>query len=250
LDLLIHNPEELKVTEINITPDSLSDHSIIFFNLTHNLNSDIFKTIITRDIASVNIDLFNSDIDLCVQQFLNMCNSISFCNSVNLFHTMASNVLDNHAPLIEKSITINMKPKWMDKDFLDARSQRRKLYKCYIRTGDDTDKAAFIQSRNSVNNLVYVKRKEHIRNSIKNCNNSQKELYNICNTLLDKTKSSVLPKSDDATSLASRFNTFFCDKITNIRNCFPPFGYNDTSTIAINPISTLRSKGSAPGNCA
>ena len=241
LDLLIHNPEELKVTEINITPDSLSDHSIIFFNLTHNLSSDISKTIITRDIASVNIDLFNSDIDLCVQQFLNICNSSqsSFYNSVNLFHTMARNVLDNHAPLIEKTITINMKPKWMDKDFLDARSQRRKLYKCYIRTGDDTDKAAFIQSRNSVNNLVYVKRKEHIRNSIKNCNNSQKELYNICNTLLDKTKSSVLPKSDDATSLASRFNTFFCDKITNIRNCFPPFGYNDTSTIAINPISTL-----------
>ena len=47
---------------------------------------------------------------------------ISFSNDL-------SEVLDKHAPVLEKYISVHQKPKWMDAEYLAERRKRRALYK-------------------------------------------------------------------------------------------------------------------------
>ena len=47
---------------------------------------------------------------------------ISFSNDL-------SEVLDKHAPILEKHISVHQKPKWMDAEYLAERRKRRALYK-------------------------------------------------------------------------------------------------------------------------
>ena len=46
----------------------------------------------------------------------------------------------------------------------------------------------------------------------------KKEVWKICNSLLNKTKNTTLPLHDDNMELANRFNDFFIDKVKTIRS--------------------------------
>ena len=49
----------------------------------------------------------------------------------------------------------------------------------------------------------------------------QKKLFKIVDTLLGRNKEATLPKYDSPLTMASVINTFFIDKIDNIRAEFP-----------------------------
>ena len=56
-----------------------------------------------------------------------------------------------------------------------------------------------------------------MQEKISKAKGDQKELFKIVKTLLCLRKQTVLPEYHDPLSLASRFNTFFVDKINKIR---------------------------------
>ena len=62
--------------------------------------------------------------------------------------------------------------------------------------------------------LLYCKK-------ISDCNGDQKKLFKIVDTLLGGNKGATLPKYDSPLTMASLMNTFFIDKIDNIRAEFP-----------------------------
>ena len=95
--------------------------------------------------------------------------------------------MDNHAPIITKSVAVTEKPGWIDQEFISARSERRKLYKIWNKHKNDesrepADRQRFVSSRNEVQNLSLEKRKLYYSKCIEDSNNSQKELYKICNS--------------------------------------------------------------------
>ena len=53
--------------------------------------------------------------------------------------------------------------------------------------------------------------------------NGTKALFNCVNVLLDQKKPSLLPEHDSKVELASRFNKYFKNKISDIRESFPPY---------------------------
>ena len=126
-------------------------------------------------------------------------------------------VLNCHAPVIEKNIVATGRPKWMDKHFLDERRKRRALYKKWKRSNLIKDGEAFKISRLYVHELATLKKSNFLEARIKNCNNSQKELFKICKNLLGISKCSTLPTTENNSKLATRFNHFFKDKIMKIR---------------------------------
>ena len=75
------------------------------------------------------------------------------------------------------------------------------------------------EQRNIYNNLLNSTRKDYIKNKIENVQSS-KDLYKICDKLLNREQRSVLPSHDCATSLANTFVDYFKNKIELIRSNF------------------------------
>ena len=60
-----------------------------------------------------------------------------------------------------------------------------------------------------------------MQNKLSDCNGDQKKLFKIVDTLLGRNKEATLPKYNSPLSMVSVMNTFFIDKIDNIRAEFP-----------------------------
>ena len=104
----------------------------------------------------------------------------------------------------------------MDTEYVLARKGRRQLYKEWKRQKSNQNRDSFVQSRASVNLLAKQKRRDYYQNKISSSNNSQRELFKICNSLLDTNQQSVIPYSENYNLLANSFNDYFVTKIDNI----------------------------------
>ena len=220
IDLVICNPDILQISDLSVCSDTLSDHSVIYFNINYNVNHNMPKVVMSRNLKSINESDFKEDLEIKLAEFRSQDLHANFKNSVTGFYQIQQDTMDKHAPLTQKVVYNNNKPKWLDKEFKLKRADRRKKYKKWVKTKDDSDRELFVQSRSSVAQLADKKKKEYYSSLITNCHNSQRELFNMCNNLLDKPKSSSLPKSDSPVDLANRFNNHFCDKIHRIRSKF------------------------------
>ena len=217
LDLIIHDPAFLDISNIYIEQPDRSDHSLVFFQMECNLHSSGKREISFRNFKNVDHAVFKRDIESSLNNFLLNCNESNFAESVSLFNTVVGKVVDFHAPIVTKYVESNPKPGWIDQEFKTARSERRKLYKIWKRTKNNVDRNNFELSRSQVNNISISKRRTYLTNCIAGSNNKQRELFKICNSLLDVQKCRSLPDCEDSTLLANNFNEHFVRKIVNIR---------------------------------
>lgn len=219
LDFILHDPTKVTVYDLNVDFNTRSDHAQIFFKVLFNVKTQKTKNICYKDTKNVDMNLFRSDMADRVANYL-LSDDVDFKAGLGRFYDMCIDSVDTHVKSKSVTINVNPRPKWMDHDFLSARRQRRKLYKIWRRSNDDNDKQQFIESRNLTQSLSVSKRKEYFASSISNCENSQKELFNVCKTLLDTQKCSKLPTHEDPLELANKFNDYFVEKITDIRSKF------------------------------
>ena len=221
LDLVIYDPLVLTVGDIDVHNPQLSDHSPIFFNLESNIQTDVKREVTFRNFKNVNLDNFKKDIEVASSSFIQNCDENNFTQSLTIFNQLLSEVVDSHAPLISKLVDVNPKPGWIDTEYRTARSERRKLYKTWKNCKNNIERQQHRQhfeiSRRAVNDLSISKRKKYYSQVISDSKNSQRDLYKICNTLLDTQKCKSLPDFENPNQLANHFNTFFLHKITTIR---------------------------------
>ena len=218
IDLVICNPEDLSIYDLSICSDSPSDHFIIYFSINFTPNHVTPKVVACRNLNQVDKSSFSNDLETFFTDFqVNHFND-NFENSVSKFYQVQQDIVDKHAPITDKIISSSVKPKWLDREFKLERANRRKKYKTWVRTKSDSDRELFLQSRNKVEQLVNEKKRNYYSSQIANCDNSQRELFKVCNTLMDKPRGSSLPKSSSSLDLANRFNDFFSEKIRKIRS--------------------------------
>ena len=218
LDLIIHDPTVLHISDIHIEKPDVSDHSLVFFKMNCNLESKDKREITFRNFKNVDVASFRNDIANNLDGFLNTSSDENFEESVSLFNQVFGEIVNQHAPLITKLVEVNKKPGWIDQEFRSARRERRRLYKTWKRTKSTADRERFEFSRRSVNTMSVSKRKLYFSKCILESENSQKELFNICNSLLDVQKSKSLPDCEDSFQLANKFNEYFVTKISKIRH--------------------------------
>ena len=218
LDLIITN-KNIKVSNINVDLSTDSDHALISFKVG-------IETIVTQSRSIQvrkcnNLNAFKTDLSEKAVDFMSNA-PVNFHDAINRYSDMCLNLVNHHAPVREISIPLNPQPKWMDSEFKNARRQRRSLYKKWARSRKPEDKIAYKNCSKLVHNMSISKRKQFYSNSIANCGNSQKELFKVCDTLMDKQKSAILPKLsyENPIEQANKFNSFFIGKINKIRSKF------------------------------
>ena len=220
LDLIMHDDQCVNVCNFKVDNiDVLSDHFMIHFDLCYQIKISEKQEISYRNYKDVVIADFHNDLKNDSDTFFANADCNNFNSSLNMFNNIFGKTVNNHAPMLTKTIQ-NNRPPWMDTEFLDARRKRRKLYNQWKRTRSDEHREELVQQRRSVDILSKEKRRSFYQNAISSSNNSAKELFKITNNLLDRSQKSVLPHSENPAMLAKQFNNFFIEKIENIRNGF------------------------------
>ena len=93
---------------------------------------------------------------------------------------------------------------------------RRKLESKYNKTKLAVDKERLDHQCNIYNHLPTQAKQDYFKTKIESAETA-KDLYNVCDNLLNREQKSVLPSHDCVKDLADKFITYFNDKISDIR---------------------------------
>ena len=213
--VLTHNA--LKVNNLLVEDMQLSDHYMISFDINVEMVKQETKTITYRNFKGVDMVKFSEELVSKLQDD----SRSSFGDKVNAYNTTVKGMVDDYAPQLTKTIKITPNAPWFDSEYKAIRRERRKAEKKYKRTKSAVDRDSFVELRKRTTNLAFHKKREHCARKIEKCNGT-KALFGCVNELLDQKKPSILPTHESKSELASRFNTYFKQKICEIRKTFPP----------------------------
>jgi hypothetical protein len=193
-----------------------SDHFPIYCDFRLVLKKKFFKTIQYRKLKEIDFDLFSEDLRTVIKG----CTLTgSFKSELTQLNDHTLKLLDQHAPLVSKRISVVETAPWFDKEYRNLRTLRRKAERTWRKSKGDHD--LLVKYKNlcaSCTDLALIKKKAHFKKVIDRADGNPKTLYQIVNQELDRKQSSKLPDyTEDISVLASDFNSFFVDKIDKIR---------------------------------
>ena len=227
LDLLFVNKHNIDLKILESKSYGLGDHYPLIFDIP-NIYCNVTRNtgpVNYRNIKSVDRNKFSTQLSKALDEKYNSSDidSVDFRTHLEIFSECAREQLDIFAPWETRNIPTSSGALWMDTEFRKERSLRRKLERKWKKSGLPEDKQSYVSQRVKCAQLSVCKRSQYFGNLIKNSEGDQRSLYKVVSTLLDKSKHlRILPSFDNATNLANKFNNFYKDKVSDIRNNLPP----------------------------
>lgn len=193
-----------------------SDHYPVFGKFSLTFEKKYFQSKTYRKLKCMDHEAFTTELSDIVSNL--ECSS--FSTSVTSLHTCLTTLLDSHAPLTTKRITIVDEAPWFDKEYRDLRKKRRKAERdCKKEDAPLEVKVAYRAAVQDCNALANIKKKQYMTRVIDNSRGNPKALYRMVNSVMDRKQSKPLPDhTTDLKELATEFNSFFSHKISNIRS--------------------------------
>lgn len=229
LDHIYYNSEQLDIKTYVIKPDEhdfniKTDHFPCFAELPIDNNAKTVVKMEYRDIKNIDTDTFRQELESIVDEVAT--SDSNFEDSYQKYKDLTEALVEKHAPT--KTITLKPnEPKWMDKEYRQARCERRRLERRWRKTGRKEDHLLYIAQRNVCAKLVTSKRELFYANQISKAGNRQKALFQVVENALDKKAENVLPTHDDPKALANEFNEYYVNKIDKLRESIPVEREND-----------------------
>ena len=134
-----------------------------------------------------------------------------------LYNTTLIGLLDKHAPLKTRTITIRPSAPWYTEDIREEKQKRRALEQRWRRTSLTDDGEPFVDRCQVVNEFVLQAKTADYSRIIDENHYDPKRLFSIFDKLLHRKSELKLPDSMDDESLANAFADYFIAKITTIR---------------------------------
>ena len=216
LDVVI-TPKKNTLGNLRVASYDLSHHSLIDFDAAFEFESAKGKRRITYRSKNVDIAGFRKDAN---DTLLALPKTDDLNEKIKRYNTALTNVVNKHAPILSKTITIVPDAPWFDAEYRNLRKLRRKAEKKFRKSQLDTDKKVYQSLRKQAVNLAFDKKKQFVSSKLEQ--GCSKTLYAVVNELIDNKKQAVLPKAESDASLANKFQIFFREKIEKIRSSFTP----------------------------
>ena len=129
--------------------------------------------------------------------------------------TMLS-VLDKHAPLKKRMITIHPDAPWIDDGIKEQKREKRKAERKWRKTNLTVHREIYTEQRNKLSAMITESKKDYYQQQISDSTSSQSALFKTVDELLSKKRVSALPSHESTEELCNRMATFFTDKIRTI----------------------------------
>jgi len=141
-----------------------------------------------------------------------------------------SNVVDKHAPLLQRTITLRPHAPWYSDELRQLKHQKRKLERQWRRTKLELHHQMFRAKCIETNKELLRAKQVFYSSKILDCGRDQKALFSITRNLLQR--KSGLPSHASAAGLTEQFAAFFTNKVAQVRldldsvggepHCAPP----------------------------
>ena len=216
LDYIITRKDSSGVSNVYVS-DFICDHRASHVSLTCNRVHPERKQIDVRSLKRITYDALEAD--------LIGVNIDRECTDVNIvvrqYDASLSSLLDKYAP--SKRIYVVDRPMndWITNDILVLKALRCKYESLWCKTCLTVHFDMFSESCMVVKNVISKSKSIILQTKISDCNGDQNKFFKIVDILLGRNKEATFPKYDSPLTMASVMNTFFIDKIDNIRAEFP-----------------------------
>ena len=121
-------------------------------------------------------------------------------------------IIDKHAPVKSKTITIRSEAVWYTEEIHEAGRIRRKLERKW-RKRLEVDFQIYINQRQAVTRLVHATKTDYYCADIQTNAKYAKLLFKTVDTLLHRSGEPVLPMSDSPSCLANTFQDYFLERV-------------------------------------
>ena len=138
---------------------------------------------------------------------------------LSLYNTKLKNLLDIHATVVRKTLTIKTFSPWISDDICREICRRRTFERLWRRTGLSVHRQMYKDQRTHVTSLIASAKQSYYNGKIVEGSSNNKTLFRIVDKLLHKEKRlTLLTSLGTSDTLAAKFLHFFHDKIIKIRS--------------------------------
>jgi len=216
IDLVITKSCDDIVCNLHVgPPEMISDHSVIHFNLTISKPCPIRKEICYRKIHSIDSLKFSADIK---ESPLITTPVTTLPALVEQYNTVLKELLDTHAPLKKRVITLRPAAPWYNDSIREEKQVRRQLERKWRTTKLEVHKQNYLEQCKKVNDSLYTAKKSYYNALAEKNKGDQRAMFKQGEKLLHRKPSEAkLPTSESLDDLTNNFADFFMDKIVKIR---------------------------------
>lgn len=214
LDLIITREESSLIQTTPISHCFLTDHSTVLCNMTLRKPAFSVKKLSYRKIKAIDTAVFKEDLlrsDLCGDALWEL-DELVIC-----YNDSCSTILDRHAPLIKKTVTVRPRVPWFNDNIKAVKRERLKYERIWRASGLGFDRLTFTRARNHANHVIEQARRDYCKDFIDENSSDQRRLFNAVNQLLGGTREELYPPHLSPKCLVNDFCQFFVQKIANIR---------------------------------
>ncbi len=124
------------------------------------------------------------------------------------YNTGLSSLIEQHAPLCKKTVTLRPHAPWYTEKLRQAKQDRwqRKLERRWRNSQLTVHKEAYRQQCAVVNRLLYQARITYYSKKIEECDRDQKMMHKVARHLLGENRGTVLPTNSTHSAIAEQFS--------------------------------------------
>ena len=208
---IVSNVEVLDIGLSGNDKNVIRDYYAITCLITQPSPATSRKSVSYRKVKSINVDSFRNDI-----QASSSPNDYSgTLDEISTRYVSALNdLIDEHAPLLQRTITVRPHARWYNELLKNAKHMRCKLERKWRHSKTKSDHEAYLKQCSIVAKELFTAMTEFYSNKIIDNQGDYKASFNIANTLLVYQNCATMPSSDDDSVLAELFSNYFVEKIS------------------------------------
>ena len=217
LDLVITRASEKELVSNCCVGQRISDHFAVHCNLALVKPSLERKVISYRKTRSIDFDKFRQD--LANSSLLSDSSDHADLDAlVGAFNDTLSHLVDSHAPLKTRTITIRPHSPWYTDEIATEKRKRRSLERRWRSSRLSGDYENYVTQCNVVNNMLRAAKVSYYGSVIEGSRHGQRVLFQTVEKLLHTKPKPQYPTSCSDADLANKFADFFTEKIVRIQN--------------------------------
>lgn len=215
LDLVITRSQDKLVCNTHVSDPVLSDHHAVHCKVLLTKPPFARKEVTYRKLKGINFPRFRSDIMNSI--LLSDSNSSSSLDElVRQYETTLTSVLNDHAPVKKKVITLRPTAPWFNREIQVQKVERRRLERKWRKTKLTVHRELYTQQCDVVHKLISAAKKSYYSDLISECGSDQRELFKNVEKLLQGKTENQYPPSDSIDTLANQFADYFDNKTSVI----------------------------------
>ena len=219
LDLVITREEQSFIQNLLVFDPALSDHFMIRCNLDFGKNVAQDQMLSFRRLRAIDMYKFSSDLEESALIKSPLNDDLSLV--IDQFNSTLQSMIDNHAPIIRRSVTLRPYASWFTDEIKVAKRKRRKLERQWRAHNTEANHLLYTEHSREVNDLIRCAKENQFSSIIESNQGDQKILFKAVNNFLYRKPIVLYPSVGLDMAIAEKFKSFFIDKIRRIRDSLP-----------------------------